>query len=194
MGGQEEKMEGSGFPEQEEAFGVGRVALRKIKSPEDREQPRGRDRILSFRRRKPARAETLIHTGGGGGGLVLLSSAAFQHGVAMGGPTEVQPQILGRGMGDIPGSRGDSSLNYTKPEHLSFPTLFQLGASPIPKDFKSLKSRGRDGQRQQTWSQEGRKGCPFSAPLSSLGQGSPLSLLGCVLSCDPLLIAQPSAF
>lgn len=94
-------MEGSGFPQQEEAFGVGRVALREIKSPEEGEEPRGRDRILSFRRREAAHAETLIHTGVGvgGGGLVLLSSAAFQHGVAMGGPTEVQPQILGRGMG-----------------------------------------------------------------------------------------------
>lgn len=60
-------------------------------------------------------AFTLVGLVGGVGVLNLLGSAAVQHGVAMGGPTEMPPWIPAGGWGNILGLRGEFSLNYTTP-------------------------------------------------------------------------------
>ena len=63
------------------------------------------------------------------GGLTLPGSAVSQHRVAVDEHPVIQPWILGRERGEVPGLRRNSSQNYTKPQ--PHPTKSRLQTLPI---------------------------------------------------------------
>lgn len=95
-------MKGNGFPNQRRYLSS--TDLREIKSPEEGKEssPEAESASCLWGGRSwdtRRLAFTLVGWVGGVGVLNLLGSAAVQHGVAMGGPTEMPPWIPGTGMG-----------------------------------------------------------------------------------------------
>ena len=106
------------------------------------------------------------------GGLTLPGSAVSQHRVAVDEHPVIQPWILGRERGEVPGLRRNSSQNYTKPR--PHPTKSppdssywkhpnQCFRSICKQPGMGVEGRG-EGLRQQATKLEGRNPVHVSTP------------------------------